>query len=170
MDGTKALLRHFLAALAYRTQKALRGSSESFASFRAARQVRTPLELVHHMNSVLGYARTFFHGGTYRPEPMPDLAAETRRLHATLADLARDIEEETSWTSITPAQPLHGPLADAMTHAGQIALLRRLSGDPIPPENFIYAEISADNLTPDQPRPAAPDAEWPESPRGEDRS
>ena len=117
------------------------------------------------MNSVLGYARTFFQGGAYRPEPLPDLESEVRRFHATLADLSRDIERETGWTAITPERLLQGPLADAMTHAGQIALLRRLSGDPIPPENFVFAEISAANLSPEQALPAAPDADWPERPQ-----
>jgi hypothetical protein len=116
------------------------------------------------MNSVLGYARTCFHGGAYRPEPLPDLASEVRRFHATLAELARDIEEEKEWRGITPERLLQGPLSDAMTHAGQLAMLRRLAGDPIPPENFIHAEVSAGNLTADQPAPAAPDAEWPERP------
>lgn len=162
----RALLEHFLAALAYRTQKALRGCSPSFPDFRAAAQTRTPLELVRHMNSVLGYARTFFHGGAYRPEPLPDLESEVRRFHATLAVLAGDIEAETAWTGITPERLLQGPLSDAMTHAGQIALLRRLAGDPIPPENFVFAEVTAGNLTADQPLPAAPDAEWPERPPG----
>ena len=39
---------------------------------------------------------------------------------------------------------LQGPFADAMTHAGQLAMLRRLAGSPIPPENFIVADISPD--------------------------
>jgi hypothetical protein len=164
VDAATALLRHFLAALAYRMQKAVRGCSDAFPSFRAAPHVRTPVELVRHMNSVLGYARTFFHGGTYRPEPLPDLAAELRRFHQTLSDLARDIEDERGWTGITPERLLQGPLSDAMTHAGQLALLRRLAGDPIPPENFVFAEVSGANLTEDQPLPAAPDADWPERP------
>src|SRR5712691_9375334 len=71
MDNTRRLLRHYLAALAYRTQKALRDAPPSFAEFRAGDKVRTPHELVRHMTSVLGYARTFFTGGKYRPEPLP---------------------------------------------------------------------------------------------------
>src|SRR5262245_25214035 len=129
MDEPAHLLRHFLAAIAYRTQKALRGCSESFPSFRAGSQVRTPLELLRHMTSVLGYARTFFQGGAYRPEPLPDLASEVRRFHETLAGLGRDVELEREWRSITPERLLQGPLSDAMTHAGQLALLRRLAGD-----------------------------------------
>ena len=57
-------------------------------------------------------------------------------------------------------QFLQGPLSDAMTHAGQLAMLRRLAGEPVPSENFIFAKVSADNVGPDQPEPAAPDAWW----------
>jgi len=49
-----------------------------------------------------------------------------------------------------------------MTHVGQLAMLRRLAGHPVPPENFIYAEVDPANLSPQQPQPARPDAEWKE--------
>jgi hypothetical protein len=164
MNDTQALMRHFLAALAYRTQKALRGAPVSFASFRAAPNVRTPHELVCHMDSVLGYACTFFVGGTYRVSPLPEFTAEIERFHATLARLARLVAETAAWRGITPEQLLQGPLSDAMTHAGQLAMLRRLAGHPVPPENFVFAEVSQDNLGPEQPLPARPDEEWPERP------
>ena len=79
MDGKRVLLRHFLAALAYRTQKALREAPSDFGSFSAAQGVRTPAELVRHMTSVLGYARTFFIGGRYWPDPLPSLQDEVLR-------------------------------------------------------------------------------------------
>jgi hypothetical protein len=67
--------------------------------------------------------------------------------------------------AITDEQLLQGPLADAMTHAGQLALLRRLSGTPVPPENFVFADIRSDNVSTEQPAPASPDAGWsPEQP------
>ncbi len=164
MDEKRALLRHFLAALAYRTQKALRGAPEGFGTFEAGHRVRTPEELVRHMTSVLGYARTFLVGGVYRPEPLPDLGAEAARLHGMLGDLRRHLEAGTPLRGVTPEQLLQGPFADAMTHAGQLALLRRLAGSPVAPENFIVAGIDPDNVGPEQPPPASPDAEWPEAP------
>jgi hypothetical protein len=164
MDEKRQLLLHFMAALAYRTQKALRGAHAEFASFRAAPKVRTPHELVHHMDSVLGYARTFFVGGSYHVPQLPDLAAEVARFHATLGKLARTVARTTEWSGITPERLLQGPLADALTHAGQLAMLRRLSGDPVPPENFVFADVDPANLGPDQPAPASPDEEWPERP------
>ena len=158
------LLSHFLAAIAYRTQKALRGARPNFSQFRAGPETRTPHELVNHMTSVLGYATTFFVGGAYRPELFPDFSAEIARLHDTLTQLKSHILDSGKWATISVQQLLQGPLADAMTHAGQLAMLRRLSGDPVPPENFIFAAVSSDNLGPDQAQPVAPDAVWPEAP------
>lgn len=160
MDPQRALLKHFLAAIAYRTQKALRGAPESFAEFRAGANVRTPQELVRHMTGVLGYARTFLLGGVWRPEPLPTLAEEIARFHQTLEDLGRLFEEGVPLRGVSEAQMLQGPLADAMTHAGQLAMLRRLAGSPVPPENFIRAAIHASNLGGDQPLPVAPDPGW----------
>ncbi|MDQ3908629.1 MAG: hypothetical protein M3268_09845 [Acidobacteriota bacterium] len=156
MDDKRALLRHFLAALAYRTQKALRGAPADFHSFRVAPRVRTPLELVRHMESVLGYARTLFVGGEYDQVPLEDFGAEVARFHATVEELARLLESDAPLREITPERLLQGPFSDAMTHAGQLAMLRRLAGSPVPPENFVYAEVSPDNLGPDQPPPARP--------------
>lgn len=164
MNDKRAMLRHFLAALAYRTQKALRGAPESFGAFQAGNQVRTPAELVRHMTSVLGYARTFFEGGRYWPQPLPDLAAEVTRFHEMLEDLARHLASGAELKGATEERLLQGPFADAMTHAGQIAMLRRLFGSPVPPENFVVAAVDPANLGPDQPEPASPDAVWPEAP------
>ncbi len=150
------MLRHFLAALAYRTQKALRDAPESFFSFRVAPTVRTPLELIRHMESVLGYARTFFIGGEYNQMPLADVQAEVVRFHTTLEELARLLESDTPLVGITPEKLLQGPFSDAMTHTGQIAMLRRLAGSPVEPENFIYADIQWDNLSPNQPAPVKP--------------
>ncbi len=166
MDVETAFLQHFLAALAYRTQKALRGAPAAFGGFRAAPLVRTPQELVCHMDSVLGYACTFFLGGRYRNAPLPTFAEEIARFHATVEKLAGILAGDPSWERISPRQLLQGPLADAMTHAGQLALLRRLAGSPVPPENFVFAHVDAANLGPDQPLPAAPDAVWREGPAG----
>lgn len=163
MDAQRSLLKHFLAAIAYRTQKALRDAPPEFPGFRAAHNVRTPHELIRHMDSVLGYSRTFFIGGSYRP---PELAfpEAVEHLHAILTDLAHHLEAGTELRGITHEVLLQGPFSDAMTHAGQLALLRRLSGSPVAPENFIFAAISPANLGPKQPLPVSPDAEWPEKP------
>jgi hypothetical protein len=160
MTESRRLLQHFLAALAYRTQKALRGSPEHFGDFRAGEHVRTPHELVWHMTGVIGYARTMFHGGRFTPPRLPTLDDEIARFHATLEALRDDLANEALTATLTDEQFLHGPFADAMTHAGQLALLRRLAGSPVASENFIFASITADNVSDHQPDPVAPDAWW----------
>ncbi|MCA1573916.1 MAG: hypothetical protein LC770_05130 [Acidobacteria bacterium] len=167
MDEKRVLLRHFLAALAYRTQKALRGAPSDFGSFRAAEGVRTPAELVRHMTSVLGYALTFFVGGRYKPDPLPSLEDEILRFHRMLQDLARNLEVGTPLLQeMSPEQLIQGPFADAMTHAGQLAMLRRLAGVPVAPENFVFAKIDPDRLGPDQADPVSPDVIWPGALKG----
>ena len=160
MNDSRRLLQHFLAALAYRTQKALRGAPPSFAEFSAGMKVRTPHELLWHMTGLIGYARTMFHGGSFQPPRLATLDAEVDRFHEMLRALHDDFGNESLEASISDEQFLHGPLSDTMTHVGQLAMLRRLEGAPVPSENFIYAAISPANLSRQQADPARPDADW----------
>lgn len=97
MDEQQALLKHFIAAIAYRAQKALRDAPVDYPDFSAGHQARTPVEILRHMTGVLGYARTFFVGGTYpmQPEPLPTFADEISRFHETATDLGRDLSDRT---------------------------------------------------------------------------
>ena len=160
MTESRRLLQHFLASLAYRTQKALRGAPDAYPDFRCAVNVRTPHELVWHMTGVIGYARTMIRGGDYAPPKLDTFAAEVERFHEVLAALRDDFADETATARITDGQFLQGPLSDAMTHAGQLAMLRRLAGSPVASENFIFARVVADNVSARQAEPAAPDAWW----------
>ena len=166
MDRDRELARHFLAAIAYRTQKALRGAPEHYPDFVAGHQVRTPAELLRHMTSLMGYVRTLFLGGSYplSPEPLPTFGDDVARFHAMLQEVG-DLLESGAPLGITIEQLLQGPFADTMTHVGQLALLRRLADAPVAPENFVYADIQGARLGPDQPMPARPDDVWPERPR-----
>lgn len=103
--------------------------------FRAAPKVRTPHELIRHMDDVLGYSGTSFVGGSYRAPVFSDFQTAILRFHQTLADVARHIELGTELRDATAEVLLQGPFPDAMTHAGQLALLRRLAGNPVPPED-----------------------------------
>jgi len=160
MDIQRETIRHALAALAYRTQKALRGCDEKFPDFAPGNGARTPRELVRHMSGVIGYARTFFIGGVFQAEPLREFSQEVERFHETVRDLAAHLHAGTPLKEITLNQLLQGPVSDAITHAGQLAMLRRLAGQPIVSENFIFAEISPDLLGSDQPLPAAPNSVW----------
>jgi len=97
---------------------------------------------------------------------LPSFAEEIARFHQTIEDLARDLESGAPLLEgITEEQLLQGPFSDAMTHAGQLAMLRRLAGVPIPPENFVFADITPRRLGTDQSLPAKPDEIWPEGPK-----
>lgn len=163
-DADRQMLKHYLASIAYHTQKAIRGASSGYWAFSPGNQVRSPEAVLRHMTSVLGYARTFFLGGTYRPEPLPTIQDEIDRFHEVLKSIAGLIDNDTSLHGITELQLLQGPLSDVMTHIGQLSMLRRLYGSPVPPEDFIYADISATRLGEDQAKPLRPDEDWPEQP------
>jgi hypothetical protein len=158
----RAFLRHYLGSIAYHTQKAIRNAPADYWSFAAGNRTRTPESILRHMTSVLGYARTSFLGGIYRPEPLPTVQAEIDRFHGMLEELSRLLETGAPLQGITELQLLQGPFSDVMTHVGQLSLLRRLHGNPVPPENFIYADISASRLGQNQSPPRRPDSEWPE--------
>ena len=164
MDRDRQLLRHFLAAIAYRTQKALRDAPEHYPTFSAGNRVRTPAELIRHMASLMGYVRTFFAGGTYAANPLPSFEQEVARFHQLLEEVGQLLASDAP-CSLTTEQLLQGPFADTLTHVGQLAMLRRLADSPVAPENFIYADIRADRLHADQPPPARPDKHWPEAPQ-----
>jgi len=165
VDRDRELARHFLAAIAYRAQKALRDAPAHYPDFDAGHRVRTPAELVRHMTSLMGYVRTLFRGGSYplSPDALPTFGDEIARFHAMLQEVG-DLLESGAPLGITIEQLLQGPFADTMTHVGQLALLRRLADAPVAPENFVYADIQGTRLGPDQPMPARPDAIWPERP------
>jgi hypothetical protein len=166
MERNQALLRHFLAAIAYRTAKALRDAPPGYDGFQAGQKTRTPRELVRHMSGVLNYAiglvseprGVLTDGATY--------AAEVERFFALLRELADRIRQKPDLADPDAERLLQGPLSDAMAHAGQLALLRRLSGSPIPPENFFAAAIDPERLGLEQAAPRSPDGEWPEAPAG----
>jgi hypothetical protein len=157
---SRTLLQHFLAALAYRTQKALRHAPPSFAEFDVGSNVRTPHELLWHMTGVIGYARTMLRDGVFEPARLETFEAEIDRFHAALRDLSNDLGDPGLQARISDEQFLQGPLSDAMTHAGQLAMLRRMHGSPVPSENFIFAAIEATNVSAAQPEPRAPDRHW----------
>lgn len=152
-------VRHVLAALAYRFHKAVAGAPDGFGDFAAGGGVRTPREIVHHMNGVLGYAQVIAATG----EPIPwyevphrDWQGQVALLHEVLAELDAAVAGGT----VEPAtlhRLLQGPIADAMTHVGQIAMLRRLAGSPIPAENFYLADVTVGKVGADQPEPVSPD-------------
>ena len=134
------MLRHTLATLAYRLEKALRDAPPEFATFRASESSRTPVEILAHMGDLMDWALSHANG-TERWNNSTPLAwpAEVERFKAALQALdARLVAGE---LPCDENRLFQGPIADALTHTGQIAFLRRLYGSPVPPKNYFKAEI-----------------------------
>lgn len=139
-------LRHYLAVLAYRTQKAVRDAPPGYLNFQAGHGVRSPKDILHHMTQLMAYSATRLTGDS---EPI-DVADPVERFHQAL-DHMSTVLQETESDRDTLLRLLQGPLADAMTHVGQLAMLRRLAESPVPRESFFEADIKADNTSSKQP-------------------
>jgi hypothetical protein len=147
------LLRHTLAALAYRAAKTLRGNSEGFATYSAAPGARTPQQILAHMGDLFDWALTLAEGRHEWHDSVPlPWDQEVERFFAALSAFDRRLASGVPLGH--PADKLfQGPIADALTHTGQIALLRRLAGSPVRPENYFVAEIEAGQVGATQPKP-----------------
>jgi hypothetical protein len=151
--SARGLLRHTLATLAYRGGKALRGAPEGFANFRAGEKIRTPGEILAHLGDLLDWALSIAKGQQeWRNSAVLPWDEGTKRFFHALnlfdSYLASDAPLH------VPAEKLfQGPVADALTHVGQIAILRRLAGAPIRGENYFQADISAGRVGVDQSPP-----------------
>ena len=152
-DPSRQLLRHTVATLAYRAGKTLRGAPDSFANFRAEAKVRTPGQILAHLGDLFDWALSITKGKQeWHDSPPLPLEEGVHRFFASLeafdAFLASDAPLH------CPAEKLfQGPVADALTHVGQIAILRRLSGAPIRGENYFVADITIGRAGADQPAP-----------------
>lgn len=111
------------------------------------------------MSDVLGYASTFYTGEIWRARLKPSLTEEIDRFYEVLGVLRKHVASD-DLTGTSPERLLQGPLADAISHTGQLAMLRRMAGSPIPPENFMDADIQAHKVGSDQPPPVSPDENW----------
>ena len=147
------MLRHTLATLAYRGAKAVRGAPESFASFKVSETTRTPAQILAHVGDLLDWAVTIAEGEESWHNSKPKAwKQEVKRFHAALARLDRCLAKAGE-LSASCERIFQGPIADALTHVGQIAMLRRLAGEPIKGENYSRARIKAGGVGSRQPKP-----------------
>jgi len=152
-EGARKLLRHTVATLAYRGGKAVRDVAPAFAAFKASPTTRTPAEILAHVGDLLDWALSMAKGETkWNDSPPLPWELEVARFHEGLrafdAYLASDAP-----LAVPPEKLFQGPLADALTHVGQIAMLRRMAGAPMRGENYFKADIAAGRVGPDQPAP-----------------
>lgn len=148
----RELLRHSLATLAYRGGKAVRGAPDSFGAFHLAATSRTPVQILAHIGDLLDWALSIARGQeTWRESPPLAWPDEVSRFYDGLARLdAQLVAEDPKGASVE--QLFQGPIADALTHVGQLTLLRRLAGSPVRGENYMRAEIAAGRVGPQQER------------------
>ena len=141
LDPDVPMLRHTLATLAYRAGKAVRGAPEGFAGFRASEDGRTPVQILAHMGELFDWALTMADGEAVWNDAAPlswDL--EVARFFAALERF--DARLAAGKPLANPATKMFaGPVADALTHTGQIAMLRRMGGAKIRGESYYRAEI-----------------------------
>lgn len=154
MDEKRDLLRHTLATLAYRTARATENAPESFADFDGAG--RRPVAILAHMGDLFDWALAMAKGSPAWHNSTPlAWAEEQERFFAALG--AFDAYLASTAELHAPVERLfQGPIADALTHAGQLAMLRRLAGAPIRGENYYVAAISAGQVEAAQPAPVKP--------------
>ncbi len=153
MDHDRAWLRHAVATLAYRGGKVLRDAPESIAEIRVCPTCRSTIEILAHINDLLDWARSMALGAEAWNTSSPiSWSRELDRFYAGLQNLDEALSAPEPLT--VPAMRLfHGPLADALTHVGQLATLRRLAGSPVRGENYFEAEIKVGQVGVVQPTP-----------------
>ena len=154
-DSARALLRHTLATVAYRAAKACRGAPDGFTNFRAAPDSRSAGEILAHLGDLIEWLDSQARGAQRWHDSKP--AAwddDVDRFHRALQSLDE---------YLAGGAPVHydatrlfqGGIADALTHVGQINMLRRLAGSPVRGENYAKAAIMIGSVGPDQPKPRA---------------
>ena len=153
LDPKRELLRHTVATLAYRGGKTVRDTDESFATFKASKTTRTPAQILAHVGDLLDWALSIAKGNeTWNNSEPLEWSREIERFHTALKSfddyLASDSELSASCERL-----FQGPIADALTHVGQIAMLRRLAGEPMKGENYSRAKIEAGRVGADQEKP-----------------
>jgi len=152
-DQKRELLRHALATLAYRGGKAVRGVPAGFAEFRAGEGVRTPGEILAHIGDLLDWAVSLVEGNQRWHDSAPLAWDEgVKRFYAGTKAL-EDALSSGAAVAASPESLFQGPIADALTHIGQIEILRRLAGHPVKGENYFKADIVTGRVGPEQAAP-----------------
>ena len=137
----REFVRHTVATLAYRAAKTMRGAPPSFAGFQAGPASRTAVEIVAHMGDLLDWGLSMAKGEPRWNTSTPQAwEAECARFFAALEAfddaLAADAPLAYELTRL-----FQGPIADALTHTGQLAMLRRMHGAPMKGESYNRADV-----------------------------
>jgi hypothetical protein len=153
MSDSRPFLRHALATLAYRGAKSMRGAPPEFASFKADATSRTPAQIVAHIGDLLDWALSLAKGqqAWHNSDPLA-WNDEVARFHRALGALD-DYLASSEPLHDTPEKLFQGPVADALTHVGQLAMLRRVSGAAMKGENYHRADVVVGRVGAEQAAP-----------------
>ena len=152
-DSTRAAARHLAATLAYRAAKVLRDAPADFGAKTFGESTRRPVLIVAHMADLMSWAVSLAHGGQeWKAAGTDDWNVEVRRFFDGLAALDAVLASDAPLAG-SIERLIQAPLADALTHVGQLAMLRGMAGVPIKPESYARAEIVAGRVGPEQSPP-----------------
>ena len=153
MDEKREMLRHAVATVAYRGAKAVRDAPAGFATFRAGETSRTAGEILAHVGDLFDWALALAKGThVWHDSKPPAWDPEVERFFRTIAAFDAYLAD-TKPLGFTPEKLSQGPIADSLTHIGQIAMLRRLAGSPVHGENYFKADIAVGHVDDVQPVP-----------------
>ena len=157
--NTRLFLRHALATLAYRAGKTVRGTPAAYGEYRAGEGSPRPVDILAHMGDLMDWVLTQLHGDPKwnNSTPLP-WDQEIGRFYTALGAVDHHLADGKP-IGYEPARMFQGGIADALTHTGQLAMLRRLSGFKMKGENYSRAEIAAGRVGIDQ-TPADPKYEF----------
>jgi hypothetical protein len=152
-ESSRWFLRHCVATLAYRGGKAIRGAPDGFEEFRLSPSTRSPGEILAHIGDLLDWALSLAEGRQKWRDSAPlKWDAGGQRFFSALAALDAYLASDAPLQ--TPAEKIfQGPIADALTHVGQIATRRTLAGAPVRGENYFVADIVVGRVGPEQSPP-----------------
>ena len=152
-EPDRLLLRHALATVAYRVGKALRGAPETFTNFETGQLPRTPASILAHMGDLYDWALSMARGEQKWHDSQPlEWNREVERFFAALKKFD-DYLAAPEAVHVPLEKLFQGPVADSLTHVGQIAMLRRLARCPMKGENYYVAEIATGRVGLEQAAP-----------------
>jgi hypothetical protein len=156
MAESRAFLRHTLATLAYRGSKAIRDAGPDFAGYGAAETSRTPAKILAHIGDLMDWALAMSEGRRDWSDSLPlPWDKECERFFVAMKKLDDYLASDKP-LQVSAEKLFQGPIADALTHVGQIAMLRRMAGCAMKGENYFVAEIAVGRVGADQAAPRKP--------------
>jgi len=152
-DGKREMLRHTLATVAYRGGKALQGAPPDFAEYRVAQGTRCPIEILAHLSDLMDWALSIAQGQQkWKDTRAAVWDGEVERFFTAMKTFDDFLASDTPLQA-DPEKLFQGPLADALTHVGQLCMLRRLAGSPLRGESYFIADIQSGRVGPAQSSP-----------------